>query len=54
MPRITLIVLALALAISCANKQEMGLLRSDAADRHFEQGSYEEAIGLCPKIRHRT
>ena len=44
MKKITLIALALTLAISCANKQQMALLRSDAGDRHFEQGSYEEAI----------
>ncbi len=49
-------MLGLALVISCANKQQMALLRSDAGDRHSEQGAYEaaiaaygEAIALDPK-----
>ena len=56
MTRIMLIMLGLALAVSCANKQQMALLRSDVGDRHSEQGAYEaaiaayqEAIALDPK-----
>ena len=56
MTRMMLVLLGLALVISCANKQQMALLRSDAGDRHSEQGAYEaaiaaygEAIALDPK-----
>ena len=44
MTRIMLVIFGLALAISCANKQQMALLRSDAGARHSEQGAYQAAI----------